>query len=379
MKVEEFIDVLQCDFFTGVPDSQLKALCNYLMNTYWIDKNHHIIAANEWNAVGIAAWYHLATGKTPVVYLQNSWEGNIINPVASLLNDNVYWIPCVFVIWWRWEPWVHDEPQHIYQWKITLELLDVMDISYFIITPETPVEEINKIMEEFKSLLWNGKQVAFIIKKNALTYGWEVEYKNNNIMKREEIIEHIVKFSWEDPIISTTGKTSRELFEIRERNGQSHEYDFLTVGSMWHTSSIALWVAINKPNQKVWCIDWDWSCLMHMWALAVNWELNVNNLVHIVINNSAHESVWWMPTALQNVNLWDMAKTCGYKQTFLANNFEELDEILREAKDSNELTFIEIKATIGARNDLGRPTTSTIENKENFMKYLIDNTRYGIK
>lgn len=371
MKVEEFIDVLQCDFFTGVPDSQLKALCNYLMNTYWIDKNHHIIAANEWNAVGIAAWYHLATEKTPVVYLQNSWEGNIINPVASLLNDNIYWIPCIFVIWWRWEPWVHDEPQHVYQWKVTLKLLEDMDIAYFIIGSDTSIDALNNKMEKFNELLIKGKQVAFVIKKNALTYEWIVEYKNNNTMKREEIIEHIVKYSWEDPIISTTGKTSRELFEIRERNGQSHKYDFLTVWSMWHTSSIALGIATNKPSQKIWCIDWDWSCLMHMWALAINWLLNVNNLIHIVINNWSHESVGWMPTAMENVNLWDVAKACWYKKVFFANNFEDLDEILENTRNWKNLTFIEIKAAIGSRSDLSRPSTSAEENKKNFIKYVI--------
>jgi phosphonopyruvate decarboxylase len=352
MKIEELINTLNCDFFTWVPDSQLKALCNYLMNTYGIDKNHHIIAANEGNAVGIAAWYHLATWKIPIVYLQNSWEGNIINPVASLLNDNVYWIPSIFIIWWRWEPWIHDEPQHIYQGKVTLELLDIMDISYFIITPETTKDELSKKMDEYKILLWKGKQVAFVVKKNALTYDWTVEYKNNNLMRREEIIEHIVKYSWEDLIISTTGKTSRELFEIRERNWQSHKYDFLTVWSMWHTSSIALWVAINNPTQKVRCIDWDWSCLMHMWALAVNWNLEVNNLIHIVINNSAHESVGWMPTAVWNVNLCDVAKACWYKNTLLANNYKELELALKTAKDLNTLTFIEIKADIWSRKEL---------------------------
>ena len=370
MKVEEFINKLQCTFFTWVPDSQLKALCNYLMNTYGINKQHHIIAANEGNAVGIAAWYHLATKKIPVVYLQNSWEWNIINPVASLLNDNVYWIPCIFVIGWRWEPGIHDEPQHVYQWKVTLKLLEDMDIDYFVIDSETLIEDLNNKMGEFKFLLWKGKQVAFIIKKNALTYEWTVEYRNNNTMKREEIIEQIIKYSWEDPIISTTGKTSRELFEIRERNRQSHKYDFLTVWSMGHTSSIALGVAISKPNQKVWCIDGDWSCLMHMWALAINWWLNVNNLVHIVINNWSHESVGWMPTALGNTNLWEIAWVCGYKKILIANNFEELDDVLKTAKESKELTFIEVKAAIGARKDLGRPTTSAIENKGNFIKYI---------
>ena len=370
MKIEEFINSLNCDFFTWVPDSQLKALCNYLMKTYGIDKNHHIIAANEWNAVGIAAGYHLSTGKTPIVYLQNSWEWNIINPIASLLNDNVYWIPCIFVIWWRWEPDVHDEPQHIFQGKVTLKLLEVMDIAYYIIDSNTSIDEINNKMKEFKQLLWKGKQIAFIIRKNALTYEWTVEYKNNNLMKREEIIEHIVKYSWEDPVISTTGKTSRELFEIRERNKQSHKYDFLTVWSMGHTSSIALGVAINKPTKRIWCIDGDWSCLMHMWALAINWKLNVNNLIHIVINNWSHESVGWMPTALQNIDLWEVAKACGYKQVLNANDFEMLDKALKIWKTTNELTFIEIKSVIGARDNLGRPTTSVKENKNNYMKYI---------
>ena len=84
MQVESLIRIIGADFYTGVPDSQLKALCNYLMNTYGIDRAHHIIAANEGNAAALAAGYHLATGKVPVVYMQNSGEGNIINPVASL-------------------------------------------------------------------------------------------------------------------------------------------------------------------------------------------------------------------------------------------------------------------------------------------------------
>ena len=168
MNVEDFVDALGCDFYTGVPDSQLKALCNYLMNIYGIDEKHHIIAANEGNCTALAAGYHLATGKIPVVYMQNSGEGNIINPVASLLNDEVYAIPCIFVIGWRGEPGIHDEPQHIYQGKITSDLLDLMDIENFVINKETSVEELSGVMNQFKTSLGNGKNVAFVIRKNAL-------------------------------------------------------------------------------------------------------------------------------------------------------------------------------------------------------------------
>lgn len=370
MKVEDFVDALDCDFYTGVPDSQLKALCNYLMNTYGIDKNHHIIAANEGNCTALAAGYHLATGKVPVVYMQNSGEGNIINPVASLLNDKVYAIPCIFVIGWRGEPGIHDEPQHIYQGQITCDLLDLMDIENFVIDKETTVDELKEQMKKYSSILDEGKNVAFVIGKNALTYDEKVEYRNDNEMIREEIIKHIVNVSGEDPIVSTTGKASRELFEIREANQQSHKYDFLTVGSMGHSSSIALGVAINKPDECIWCIDGDGAVLMHMGSMGVVANVNPDNFIHIVINNGAHETVGGMPTVASNMNLVEIAKACGYSYAVSVDNFDDLDSELSKVKDMNKLCFIEVKCSIGARDDLGRPTTTAIENKENFMKYL---------
>lgn len=370
MKVEDFVKALGCDFYTGVPDSQIKALCNYLMNTYGIDEKHHIIAANEGNCTALAAGYHLATGKVPVIYMQNSGEGNIINPVASLLNDNVYAIPAIFVIGWRGQPGVQDEPQHIYQGEITCELLDLMDIDNFVVSHDTAIDELEKAMEKYGELLKLGKQVAFVIEKGALTYDEKIEYQNDNDMLREEIIGHIVNVTGEDPIISTTGKASRELFEIRERNNQFHKYDFLTVGSMGHTSSIALGVAVNKPEKKVWCIDGDGSALMHMGSMAVLGSVNPNNLIHIVINNEAHETVGGMPTVANNIDLTSIAKACGYEYVVSVDNFSDLDDELNKIKSSNQLSLIEIKSSIGARKDLGRPTKTPLENKNNFMNLL---------
>lgn len=370
MNVEDFVDALGCDFYTGVPDSQLKALCNYLMNTYGIDEKHHIIAANEGNCTALAAGYHLATGKVPVVYMQNSGEGNIINPVASLLNDKVYAIPCIFVIGWRGQPGIHDEPQHIYQGQITCDLLDLMDIENFVIGEDTTSEELKTVMNDYNKVLDSGKSVAFVVRKNALTYSEKVEYVNDNDMVREEIIEHIVNVTGEDPIVSTTGKASRELFEIRESNNQSHKYDFLTVGSMGHTSSIALGVAINKPDEKIWCIDGDGSALMHLGSLGVVGNVKPKNLVHIVINNAAHETVGGMPTVASTMNLVNIARSCGYVYAVSVDNFDDLDKELEKAKNTDELCFIEVLCSIGARDDLGRPTTTAIENKENFMEFI---------
>ncbi len=370
MKVKSLVEIIGSDFYTGVPDSQLKALCNYLMDTYGIDPKHHIIAANEGNCTALAAGYHLATGKVPVVYMQNSGEGNIINPVASLLNDKVYAIPVVFIIGWRGEPGIHDEPQHIYQGEVTVKLLDDMGIESFIIGADTTDEEVAAKMDEFKSILATGKNVAFVIRKGALTDAPKVVYKNANTMVREEIIQHIVAASGEDPIISTTGKASRELFETRVANSQSHKYDFLTVGSMGHSSSIALGVALNKPDQRIWCVDGDGAVLMHMGSMAVVGANRPSNLIHVVINNGAHETVGGMPTVASNIDFVSIAKACGYPNAVSVDTFETLDAELEAAKNRKELSLIEVKCSIGARDDLGRPTTTALENKQNFMEYL---------
>lgn len=357
------------EFFTGVPDSQLKPLCNYLMDTYGIS-DKHIIAANEGNAVALAAGYHLATGKTPVVYMQNSGIGNIINPVASLMNDKVYGIPCVFIVGWRGEPGIHDEPQHIYQGEVTVKLLEDMDIRTFIIGKDTAEEELNAKMAEFKELLKIGKQVAFVVRKGALECDAKVKYENSNTMVREDIIRHITCITGEDVIVSTTGKASRELFEIREANGQPHGSDFLTVGSMGHSSSIALGIALKKPEKKVWIIDGDGAALMHLGGMAVLGANAPKNVVHIVINNSAHETVGGMPTVAEKLDLIKIAEGCGYPKAICVDSFEALDKALKEAKANDNLSLIEVKCSIGAREDLGRPSTTAMENKVNFMKWL---------
>ena len=370
MEVKKLLDIIGADFYTGVPDSQLKPLINYLMDTYGIDPKRHVIAANEGNCTALAAGYHLATGKIPVVYMQNSGEGNIINPVASLLNDKVYAIPVVFIVGWRGEPGIHDEPQHIYQGEVTIKLLEDMGIKTFAIGKDTTDEEVEKVMEEYKEILATGKDVAFVIRKGVLSTYAKVKYENDNKMVREEIIQHIVKASGEDPIISTTGKASRELFETRVANNQSHKYDFLTVGSMGHSSSIALGIAINKPDTRIWCVDGDGSVLMHMGSMAVLGANKPKNMIHVVINNGAHETVGGMPTVASQIDLVAIAKACGYPNAVCVDNFSDLDKELEAAKSRNALSLIEVKCSIGAREDLGRPTTTALENKQNFMEYL---------
>lgn len=370
MKVERFLSLLGAEFYTGVPDSLLKALCDYLCATYGDDAAHHIIAANEGNCAALAAGYHLATGKTPVVYMQNSGEGNTINPLASLLNPEVYGIPVLFIIGWRGEPGVHDEPQHVFQGQVTVKLMEDMGVATFVVSAETTEAEVARAMDAFRPLLASGRQAAFIIRKGALKWDGQVTYQNDCAMRREEIIGHVLRFSGDDPVVSTTGKASRELFELRERQGQGHERDFLTVGCMGHASSIAMGIALQKPDTRVWCVDGDGAALMHMGAMAVIGAHHPRNLVHIIINNGAHETVGGMPTAASRINITGVARACGYATAVRVDTAEALDEALSAARQGGELALIEVACAIGARSDLGRPTTSPMENKRQFMTHL---------
>lgn len=370
MKIEDFAVELRADFFTGVPDSLLKALCDYLMVRYGTDPLHHIVAANEGNCVALATGYHLATGKIPVVYLQNSGVGNIINPVASLINKKVYAIPMIFVIGWRGEPGVPDEPQHIYQGEVTLKLLDDMGIEQFIVGEETTREDISYQMKAFQRALSKGKQVAFVVRKNALEFSGNAEYSNGYSLTREEAIRHIAAVSEADIVISTTGKASRELYEIREAADQGHEKDFLTVGSMGHSSSVALGLAIHCPMKRVWCIDGDGALLMHMGAMAVIGAIKPQNFIHVVINNGAHESVGGVPTVISRVDLMEVARGCGYSRVYSVDSLSDLDVLLSQIRKTKELVFVEVRCAIGARKNLGRPTQTPLENKKFFMRYL---------
>lgn len=370
MKAQRLVEIIGSDFYSGVPDSQLKPLCNYLMDYYGIDTRHHIIAANEGNCTALAAGYYLATGRTAVVYMQNSGEGNVINPVASLLNDKVYGIPVLFIIGWRGEPGIPDEPQHIFQGEVTLMLLEQMGISYFVIQKETSEEEVYMAMEKFRRQMQEGKQAAFVIRKGALTYEREQEYQNTYPLVREQVIERIAEEAGADLVISTTGKASRELYEIRERKEQGHRCDFLTVGSMGHASSIALGVAVNQPHQNVWCIDGDGAAIMHMGALAVIGASKPTNLIHIILNNEAHETVGGMPTVGSSIDFPGVARACGYPYTVCVNDMDALTRELHEARRDQKLRLIEVKCAVGSRKDLGRPATAAKDNKKQFMDYI---------
>ena len=356
---------INVDFFCGVPDSQLSSFCDY------IEENcNNIIAANEGNALGIATGYHLSTGKFPIVYLQNSGLGNIVNPVTSLTHRDVYSIPIIYVIGWRGQPGVHDEPQHIKQGAITLELLELLDIDYTVISKKTSFEDLKNTFEnEFLSRLNKGNSVAIVVSKGAFE-SYKIPKSNNNSLTREKAIQTVTSYlNDDDMIVSTTGKSSRELFEFRENNNQGHGNDFLTVGSMGHSSSIALGITLNT-DKKVFCFDGDGAILMHMGSLGLIGNKKPENFYHIMFNNSAHESVGGLPTIMSDMDMDKIVLACGYNKVFNVSNINELKDILPEFIECDGPVFLNINVDISSRKDLGRPTTTPIENKNNFMKKI---------
>lgn len=371
IRPEFFIEALRekgIDCFAGVPDSLLKNICAYITDHF--DAAHNIIAANEGAAVGLAAGHYLATGQPACVYMQNSGEGNIINPLASLTDQEVYNIPVLLLIGWRGRPGVHDEPQHVKQGKVTTGLLNVMGVNYEVLSKEE--DKAAKQIEKAAKALANKEVFALVIEKDTFE-----DYKLQNVevndltMSREEAIQTVAAALGEkDCIVSTTGMISRELFEYRAAMNQGHERDFLTVGSMGHASQIALGIALAQPERRVWCFDGDGAAIMHMGSMAIVANKAPKNYVHVVFNNGAHDSVGGQPTVGLKIDLPAVAKAVGYKNAFSVDNKEDMLECLKALRLVEGPVLLQVCVKKGNRKDLGRPTTTPIQNKEALMDFL---------
>jgi phosphonopyruvate decarboxylase len=356
-------------FFSGVPDSLLKSFCAYL--TDHAGEKNHIIAANEGGAVALAAGFHLATGKIPLVYMQNSGIGNAVNPLLSLTDSDVYGIPLILLIGWRGEPGVKDEPQHLKQGKVTCSILEAMGIPYAILADTQPELE-KQLAACFAWFSGNSAPYALVVRKDLFApYTLQKNEENEGELSREEAIEEILNNSGPEEIyFSTTGMTSRELYELREKQGRDrgHSRDFLTVGSMGHASQIALAAALGKPEIPVTCMDGDGAVLMHMGSLAIIGSLKPKNFRHILLNNGAHDSVGGQPTVGRKIDIPAIARSCGYAEAVSVSSRVALRSALGQRASGP--VFIEVKVRKGSRKDLGRPKSTPAENKEALMEAL---------
>jgi len=361
------------DFFCGVPDSLLKDYCAYVTANEESDK--HVITANEGAAIALAGGYHLSSGKTGMVYLQNSGLGNIVNPIMSLASTNVYSIPMLLLVGWRGEPGKRDEPQHVTQGKATPGLLAACGIPFqvlpdYIEGAEQTLYTARKHMEVTK-----GPYCLLVKRQTFLPYKLMAQENifDSMPMNREEAVDQIIQQLHErDVVVGTTGMLSRELFELRENYGHGHEKDFLTVGSMGHASTIALGVAMQRPKRQVFCLDGDGAALMHMGNMSTVGSTSPENYNHIIINNGAHDSVGGQPSdALSpNFDICKVAMGLGYKQAISVSTPEEVQAGVDAMRSAQGPVLMEIRVRKGSRKNLGRPTRTPVQNKADFMHFL---------
>lgn len=351
---------------TGVPDSLLKDFCAYAY-----DHGNDIITANEGAAIGLAAGHYMATQQIPLVYMQNSGFGNAINPITSLIDPEVYSIPMLIMIGWRGEPGVKDEPQHIKQGRVNEDMLNALELPYCILSDD--IEEANKQIDvAFEFMESHQSPYVLLVRKGTFdTYKITKKGASQYEMSREDAIRQVLPFlKAEDILVSTTGKTSREVFEYRANAGEPHDRDFLTVGCMGHASQIALGIAVEKPGRTVYCLDGDGAVLMHMGSLAIIGDQSSNNFKHILINNGSHDSVGGQATVGYQLDFEKIVLGCGYKSYLMADSTESLTTSMQTLVDLPGPVFLEVKTKPGAREDLGRPTIKPVENKKDFIQNL---------
>ena len=363
----EFMNQHNLNFFTGIPDSTFKHLLKCVSDNKDIT---NIKPANECEAIALAAGYHLSTGKLGIVYLQNSGEGKTVNPLTSLCDKEVYSIPLLMLIGWRGQPGIKDEPQHKKMGRVTIPLLDTLEIPYQILPDK--LEDAKKTILELVKIAESQKTpVALIIKKNVFAdYKQKLTPSTNSKLLRENAIKIIVdNLNEKDIIISTTGKTSRELFEYRIAKKEIPR-DFYTVGSMGCSSSIGLSIALSKPNRKLFVFDGDGAAIMQLGSLATIGHYSPKNFYHIIFDNNSYDSTGGQLTTSDSVDFGNIAKAAGYSTVLKALSDSELKNAILKLKSVDGPAILVVKVKQGARKNLGRPTTTPIENKETFMNFI---------
>lgn len=359
------------DFFVGVPDSLLKQFSSYLMASH--PKGQHIITANEGAAIAVAVGHHLATGRVPVVYMQNSGIGNAVNPLLSLADADVYGIPMLVVIGWRGQPGVKDEPQHVKQGRVMTQLLDAMELP-FVVLPHEEGEAFSAIDRLLDAALARSSPAVVLVEANTFDIpeiGVKPVALEDGLPSREAALEVLaVEVPKNVTVVSTTGMLSRELFELRVRAGVSGDSDFLTVGGMGHASSIAMGLALAADEKETWCFDGDGALLMHAGTLAVIAHAAPRNFFHVVFNNGVHDSVGGQPTAITAVDIPALALASGYAFAESARSLADIGAAVERMRNTGGPALLELRVKPGARKDLGRPTRTPRESKERFMAAL---------
>lgn len=355
------------DFFTGVPDSLMKHFLQYLHTN--VEPKRHIIAANEGLAVALAAGYYFSTGRLPLVYLQNSGLGNTINPLTSLADKEMFGVPMLLLIGWRGEPGEKDEPQHKKMGRITQQILETLEIPFFILEQEevASLELVNKAIE---TAVIAQQPVALLVKKGLFEPAKNSFTENAYELSREYVLEHLMNvFSGQETVVCTTGETGRSFYEINRRQGHLIKKELLSVGAMGLAAHIALGIDLWQ-DERVVMLDGDGALLMHLGSLPATGKLTKKSFVHIVFNNGCHASVGGQPTLGFDIDFCTIAKACGYTTTFRIENKQSLQLWLDQSFNTQERQFVEIRINTAVSDHLPRPSGEPADWKNTLMSAM---------
>lgn len=363
----DFLQKKGVSFYTGVPDSLLKSFLTYVQEK--AGDNEHIITANEGLAMGLAAGHYFSTASIPLVYLQNSGLGNIINPLTSLADKEMYGVPMILLIGWRGRPGTKDEPQHLKMGKVTRSLLETLEIPVFELQDNEA--KCFSIIEEGINIALKQKTPVALLAPEGIFNKYEApEVKSRYTLQREKVIAQIIdRCKGDEIIVCTTGKIGREFYEQNNKAGKKISKYFLSVGAMGHANHIALGLKLHSDNRVI-MLDGDGAILMHMGALLTIAQHAGTGFMHIIINNGGHESVGGQPTGAFKIDFSTLGESCGYKKCVEIRYAKELKEWLANSFDEKKSSFVEIRTSLTSRNDLGRPSGTPEEWKNDFMKAL---------
>ena len=354
------------DFFTGIPDTNISGLVQCIEK---FSHENHILVTSEAEAIGVASGHYISSGRFPVVYMQNDGFANALNPVTSLIDKAVFNIPILFIIGWRGHPEIEDAPQHTRMGEILTELLSLLDIKYEILDEENFSDQIGRIRNE---MLKKNCSYALLVKKGQInSFTKEIPYPAPSNLKREEAIEVIVSaVNVKTLFIATTGKTARELYEIREKFGQSHQNDLYMVGSMGCAASLGLGIAKNVKDRDIIVLDGDGAILMRLGSLATIGHYSPKNLTHIIIDNNSFDSTGGQKTLSDTVRFQEISQSCGYSTSEMIDSMVDLKRVLNDLDNILKPFLLVLKVGLGSRKDLGRPKITSLTNKDEVMDFL---------
>ena len=352
------------EFFTGVPDSLMKGLLGKLPE----DPHRHIIAANEGSAIAIASGYYLATGKLPVVYLQNSGLGNTINPLTSLANPEVYGIPMLLLIGWRGQPGKKDEPQHEKMGRLSPAILNTLELPHIILHKSDPSVWKKEIGTLISKALSENRPVALLVEADLFADEDNRQESEIYELDAETLIRNLSP-TWndEDIVVCNTGKIGRLFYQINSERKHPLKKYFLNVGAMGHAGSLAAALSFFT-SQRVFLLDGDGSLLMHLGALAITGRLPDLELVYILVNNGAHQSVGGQPTVGYQTDFISISRACGFEKNHLITNETELKKWLPGAREGKQ--FAEVRVNTRMPASLPRPKESFEQARNQLMQGL---------